>query len=101
MECFWSAELFSGRGEQVFLVLAAATSTEQFVSDSVAVCGFLKLYSLPHQPLITLRSVVDLPVTEYTLGLGFVGEKCIRIFGHGSIRIFEYLQLRDIIVYKK
>ena len=31
------------------------------------------------------------------VALEFVGQKCIRIFGHGSIRIFEYLRVRDII----
>ena len=35
------------------------------------------------------------------LGLGFVGKKWIRIFGHESIRIFEYLQVRVIMLYKK
>ena len=33
--------------------------------------------------------------------LGFVGKWWIRIFGHRSIRIFEYLRVRDIMFYKK
>jgi len=35
-------------------------------------------------------------ISLLTLGLRFVGKKWIRIFGHESSRIFEYLRVRDI-----